>query len=656
MLSLRLGVLGLVFMATAFADEPVLISAQRTCDSCTEPSASPAGVNPDAPAATQSLESVINTIANLHMDAGGAGSFGNELSYRGLSNTPYFSDPAVTVYVDDIPLAGSFTVPTRLIGVDSATFWRGSTASQFGRGGEAGTLILSSGSLSNEARVGVGNHDTRVGELIIHSESDTLDGRLAAAVGARDGYIRNTLLHEYVDDQRTADFSGRLRWSATDTAQFTLQALATRERDGAQPLVPLGGPLFTVTQTRDGSTDIDTGGLSFKGAFVTPVGVLTSTTSRTTFSLDPYDNRLVLPPTLDSRLVQSQHAWNEELELAPRSPMNAFSWQLGAWLSSVRTQGGANRAIVNLFPIEVSSFGLRSREAALFGRISYRVAGGWMINAGLRFEQLDKDFNRANYLTSQSLTGTRVNHFGLPELSLRYDWTRYISSTLTISGAARPGGWSAYTDRPALAPFAPEHATQLEFLTQALSPVRHLALAVRAFAYLIHDLQIERSFNAQDYLVVNAARARSVGEELDLTWDPIAPLHLTASFGATQATLEDYHDPFTQASYTGNPLPYVPAFTADFRARYQHAGWFVSPEVTSGGRRYFDESSNPRFAQGSYVTLNTFAGYSAGRWRLSAYADNVTNRGYYTLIVPGIGHAAPAAPRLFGLEVAATLE
>ena len=54
-------------------------------------------------------------VANLHVSEGGAGGDRTLFSLRGLSNTPYFSDSAVTVYASDIPLSGSFTYPTGLL-------------------------------------------------------------------------------------------------------------------------------------------------------------------------------------------------------------------------------------------------------------------------------------------------------------------------------------------------------------------------------------------------------------------------------------------------------------------------------------------------------------------------------------------------------------
>src|SRR5438067_9290703 len=77
------------------------------------------------PVVDRSLANLATRVANLQVNAGGAGSFGDIFTLRGLPNTPYFSDPSVTLYFDDIPLGSAFTYPTGLFGFASAAIYRG---------------------------------------------------------------------------------------------------------------------------------------------------------------------------------------------------------------------------------------------------------------------------------------------------------------------------------------------------------------------------------------------------------------------------------------------------------------------------------------------------------------------------------------------------
>ena len=561
----------------------------------------------------------------------------------------------MSVYLDDIPLTGSFTLPTRLLGLTSAALWRGSTGTQFGRAGEAGTLVLISDNFASEARADGGNYDARTFAGSLHSSSQPLDAQFAAAVGTRDGYIRNTLLEHYVDDQHTVDLSGRIRWSAAESAQFTLEGLATRERDGAQPLVPLKGPLFAVARPIDGSTDIDTRGIALKGVFQTRWGLLSSTTSHTTYSLDPYHNYLVLPPAIDSRLGQEQRAWNEEMRLSADTPYDGFDWSLGAWLSDARTGGHTDRTIGGAFTYELSDFDFHAKTGALFGQAQYVLAERWSLEAGLRVERLDKSFKRVNELASSGFSDSRSNDFALPRLALAYAWSSRTTTTVTVSQAARPGGWSGYTDDARLARFSPERADELEVDTRSRSADDRWSLGVRGFVYLVRDLQIERSFSPADYLVANAQRARSVGEELELAWRATDAWHFSIAAGGSQAKLLKFVNPLTGVSEAGGPVPYSPAFTSDLSASYQHDGFFAVAQLLSTGRTDFEETENPVFTQEAHSVLNARVGYQTRAWRLAGYAQNLTDEGYYTLIIPGVVHGVPGAPRTFGLELAATI-
>lgn len=117
------------------------------------------------PSASQSLTSLAGRVANLHVSAGGANYYGDLFTLRGLANTPYFSDPSITLYFDDLPLGSSFTYPTGLLGFASAAIARGPQSTAFGRGGEGAVITLTSAEpgarAAAEVRAGFGNFHAR---------------------------------------------------------------------------------------------------------------------------------------------------------------------------------------------------------------------------------------------------------------------------------------------------------------------------------------------------------------------------------------------------------------------------------------------------------------------------------------------------------------
>ena len=642
--------------------EPVVVEGQMDGYYCCGPdSRSQLSIDDFAPAVSQSLSGLANRIANLHIDTGGAGSFGDLVTLRGLANTPYFSDPAVTLTFDDIPLGSSFTYPTALFGFASATIARGPQGTVSGRGGEGGSIALSStepgAQPGGQLRVSAGNFDSRFAALEAHSaRGETADATVAASAFERDGFITNTTLGTRVDDQISSATSARLRFRPAKAAEFTLQLLASRHRDGAQPLVPLGGPHFSVARGREGSTDIDFGGAALKGAFDTPLGRLTSTMSFTDWKLKPYDNRLVLPPTLDSTIVQAQRTWNEELRLASDAHAD-LAWHAGAWFSDGHTNGDVHRGLVLPFavvPIEVSNYTLDARTAALFGEATFAPAAGWRVTAGVRAEETKKDFDRGQSVPGPGhfTAGDTFDSFQ-PKLAVSYALNASTTATASVSAGTKSGGWSAYTGNASLAPFAAERALAYEAGIGTTLAQKTVTVAARLFYYDIDQFQIERSFNATDYLVVSAPRARSLGGELESTWRPALAWTLAATLGVTDVTLREFTDPFTNKSYAGNRAPYAPAYDAHLSATWRPgAGWFAATELARNGKTFFDESENPAFAAKAHTVVNARAGYDTARWRVSAYGENVFDEAYDTLIVPGVRHAAPGAPRTYGVECA----
>jgi outer membrane receptor protein involved in Fe transport len=613
------------------------------------------------PAATRTVGTIASRVANLHIAAGGAGSFGDIVTLRGLANTPYFSDPSVTLYFDDLPLGNTFTYPTGLFGFASATIQRGPQGTAFGRGGQGGTLVFSSTEpgprAAGELRAGLGSYNLRTAAVEARSaRTEKSDASVSAAFNERDGFIRNTELGTRVDDQQGVSAAARVRLRPTTTSELTFQLLGTRHRDGAQPLVPLGGPRYSVARGRDGRTDSSFGGAALKASFDTEIGRLTSTTSHTQWSLNPFENRLDLPPTLDSHIVQSQRIWNEELRLAS-GPGSPLTWHLAGWYSQGTTKGDIDRGLVFPFgtlPIEASQFQLDSRTLALFGEVHFGAADDWQFTAGLRAERTRREFERSESVPGTGqFTAGRAFEVLLPKLEARYPMGERTTVSASLALGARPGGWSAYTANPGLAGFKLEKATTYELGIETSSTDRTIAIAGRMFVYTISNFQIERSFSAADYLVVNAPRARSLGGEFEASWRPSPRWTLTATLGLTHVSLREFVDPMTGSSYQGNRAPYTPHYDWHLGATYRAPnGWFAGAEIAAVGPTHFEESQDPLFTAPAREIANARVGYSTARWRLSLYGENLGASGYHALIVPGVGHGAPGTPRSFGVEAA----
>lgn len=506
--------------------------------------------------------------ANFHASQGGAAGYGSIFSLRGLSNTPYFSEPAVTVYFADIPLPSSFTYPAGLFGFNSAAVYRGPQGTQFGRATDGGVIVFApsdSKAEGGELLAGFGSYDERqVAGTERTSSSGSTDALLSAEYDARSGYVENTRLGTRVDDQENEDAFARLRFRPAAGAEVTLELLQTRSRDGAQPLVPLGGPLFDVNRAREGVTDLDSWGAALKGEFPLPgAATLTTVTSYTDWRMNPYESFLVLPPPLENEILQDQKRWNEEIRIRS-DPLAALHGDLGAWLSRGTTGNFVDRSIPGLFPIEVSGFEEEDSSAALFGELVYSPAPSLAITGGLRAESDDKDFARHEQAPTPGLSYAGSGRYDALLPRLAADWTGLDGShaDASIAMGLRPGGFASFTDKPLLIPFASERTTAYSVGWDRALAGKSLHLAVRAFYDAITNLQIERSFSATDYFVATASRAHSVGGEVEVSWRPSPEWTVGAVAGLSSVRLDSFTDPISGRDESGNEAPGAPLYNA----------------------------------------------------------------------------------------------
>ncbi len=213
-----------------------------------------------------------------------------------------------------------------------------------------------------------------------------------------------------MDDRESVAGRIRVRYRPTSDLELSLHVLGQRSRDGAQALVPLGGPYHDVQRSKEGESDTDFGAGALTVTRKLPDGTLSATTSYSSWELAPYDNRLLFfGADFDSALTQSQHTFAEEVHF------NSEQYSGGAFYSTGRTRGSTDR-VFGGFPVEKSGFTTDSDILALFGRANFTPAAGWIITPGLRVERTSKDFVR-----TETVPGTQV-------YARNNDWSAFLPS------------------------------------------------------------------------------------------------------------------------------------------------------------------------------------------------------------------------------------
>ena len=598
--------------------------------------------------------------AGFSINDAGARGFGQTTTLRGLGNTPYFSDSSSPIYLDDIPLVSAFTFPTALYDFTQVAINRGpDSGTRFGQAGDAGVIQLTSAPVTEgttgRINAAAGNFGFWSAGASVQSVSASGNSDVTASIGGsgREGYINNTTLNEDVDSRDA--LAGRLKWRyrPSDGLELSLHVLGQRTRDGAQALVPLGGPYYEVDRTKEGESDSDFGAGAFTVTRKLPDGTLSATTSYSSFELSPYNNRLVVYGgfDFDSAVSQSQHTFAEELRY------HTDTYSGGLYYSNSRTRGDTDR-VFSGFPVELSGFKNDTDTVALFGRANFVPANGWVLTPGLRVEYAAKDFTRTETIPTSQVYDRSNEWWGfLPSLTAtrRFDATTDLS--FTLGGGFKPGGYSAFTGRADLTEFDPQRNWGGEVAYSASPRGLNFTYTARAYAYWVSGYQIERSFavpaaSTDEYLVVNADRARLLGLEIESVWHPVRNVNVTLALSLTQSTITDFTDPFTGASYSDNQVPFAPAGNGALLVEYRPAaGFFAGAGVTWTGNTYYDEQETAMFEQRSYALIEAHAGFAFSRGELRLFGRNLGDEEYYSSITPGVAHGTPGAPLTWGAQL-----
>lgn len=612
--------------------------------------------------ANPGMEGISGQAANFFATSNGAHSFNDTFALRGLTNTPLFGEPAVSFYLDDIPVGGAFTTPDFFAGLAQAVLHRGpGMNTRYGQAGSAGVIQLTTPADKQTpmgfVSIKAGNFKSRETSAQANAEqSSQLSVFAAGRYAKRDGYIYNQTIGTDIDHRESTEGLVRVHLSSLAPVQISLVAQAARAHDGEQPLVPLQGPLFTSNRQTIGKTSLSTFNAGATAAVAAPWGKISVTSSVNNWKLGPYRSVLAFGPfelINDVRLIQ--RIYNEELRVSSSTNGN-LQWQSGLFFAKSSTEGGFTRAF-GPYTRESSTYEIQSTKLAAYGETLFALDSTLQFTAGVRVESVRKSLDRIETVPMpQSFSLSRDSTALLPKIGLVYLRNQEFRLFASTCAGFKPGGFSAFTGNRALASFRPERSVGFECGISQSIPHRTWSWTATMFDYDISGYQIERSFAttsvSDDYLVVNAQKARSLGAEFEFTWQPIPNLSLTSGFGLTKVTLRNFTDPYTGKIYDGKRAPYVPLYDLSVSCEYKAAsGWFGSIEWTANGRTHYTESEDISFTQRAYHLLAASIGYTWRNWTMLAYVQNALDKRYYSAISAGTGHGSPGAPRIGGIEL-----
>ncbi len=142
-------------------------------------------------------------------------------------------------------------------------------------------------------------------------------------------------------------------------------------------------------------------------------------------------------------------------------------------------------------------------------------------------------------------------------------------------------------------------------------------------------------------MMTNAGRTRSFGGELTVEYTPIKNLDLLATYGYTNARFLEFLDGTN--NYRGKRVPYAPSNTLFLQAAFQQSvnkknDHFVelSVNMNGAGDIYWNEQNTLK--QNFYALLGASISYSAPKWSVELWGNNLTNTRYSTFYFLSMGN------------------
>lgn len=610
------------------------------------------------------------------------------IAIRGASNTftQIGAHKPVAVVLDDIFIPRNSAAVFDLYGLSSVQVLKGPQGTLFGRNVTGGAILLDTGKpaighTGGSLRVGAGNHELRQ----IDGLADVAVGevgalRLAASVKSRDGYGRDRLSGQALDDQDSRSVRAQYRLDAGDGLEVLIGADYGEDETGGRTLSSKAagsdGDRRTAEMNYPQGFRRNQWGASVRLYQDTAVGRFASITGfRQSQSGEDYSGTGVSYAFLSGTNTQSVNRDVDQVELLSQEVRYASpKWSRGDFVAGVylsrekatrqlRTQ--TLRAVTGVPASDVlTDQGVKSTSYSLYADGVINLPASLFLTLGARYTHDEKiaSLNRVDHLNA-------ANTFA--DAGLKASWSE-VTPRVVLSWVPKPGlrayasvtrGYTAggfNTDAATLGalrtPFDPETVTSSEIGLKSQWLDNRLRVNASVFDMQYDDKQ-ELFFNnvTRVLTITNAAKASIEGAELEIFYRPARWLNLSATWGYLDTVYENFIIP-GGAVYTGNPVASSPrhkgSLAADFRQPLGAGFVFGGLSWTATDGYYTGASKDPNLHVESYELVNGSLGYEHGAWTVMAWVRNAGDTEYVlTPSTQGVLAEYLGEPRTFGLSL-----
>lgn len=220
-----------------------------------------------------------------------------------------------------------------------------------------------------------------------------------------------------------------------------------------------------------------------------------------------------------------------------------------------------------------------------------------------------------------------------PKASFIYTPSQSSRIYATISRGYNAGGFNTSFEQEDQRTYSPEYSWNYEIGIRWSSNNQRLTAEASTFYIDWRQQQVQRILPSNmGSFYNNAGRSRSIGAEGSVAYRPFDALTLTATYGFTRATFQQYTN--GTSDYTGHYIPFVPRHTASLGAEYQTVLHHhimqkirLAAQYRALDKTFWNDANT--LHQPFYGTLNAQVALETKYATLELWGKNILNSYYY---------------------------
>lgn len=603
----------------------------------------------------------------------------NRLFIRGigLSSISNGQDPSVAFQVDGVVIGRPSAQLNSFFDIERVEVLKGPQGTLYGRNATGGVvnIITARPTAENSGYLNLtfGQYNTINVDGAISGPLDSagnVRARLAFQTRRHDGFGKNVVLNEDIDDESTwsvrgtvdADLTDRIQlsvtgdFSRTDDHNYAFHAFGPYNPDVPIPGVDQGA--FYLPDSRDISSLVHIsnkrkswgfgGTLNFEVTDNFSIKSITGyrQSNRAGINDPTAINFNSFSPTLTEEKAKQ---FSEELQFNYSSDRLKGTFGLFYFKEDINAQLALTFANVgNAFGFPDAAYHeqgvVNAKSYSAFTQWTYELVDNLNLTAGLRYSKEKRKslgtmtvFNFAVPPANIVVPVDEAADWGAwtPKFGIDYHFTPDVMVYASVTRGFKSGVLLAGNPNP---PVGPEYVWAYEGGFKSTLLDRRLMLNGAAFYYDFSDLQVNRIVDLS-IITANAASARVKGFELEMQAQPIPELNLNIAATYVDATYRKYATADSafpergELNLAGHYLNNAPKWTinagAEARLPVGLPGELsLRGDVAYTSKLYFTEFNVDSLSQGAVALVDASLRYqnASDSWYISLFAKNLTNR------------------------------